>query len=237
MIARVLLVIPAWNEAANLADVVAELRRHRAEDDIVVVDDGSVDGTAGLARSLGCRVLKLPLHLGYGAAVQTGVKYGLQRGYPVVVTFDGDGQHDPRDIAALVEAVAEGTDLALGSRFLAPGAYRGAALRCAGRALFARLARAFTGLRLTDPTSGLKALGPEGQRLFALARFPDRFPDADALVLARRARLSLAERPARMRPSRNRHSMHGGTRAVAYTFNMLFSLLVAAMGRESDLRG
>jgi hypothetical protein len=103
--------------------------------------------------------------------------------------------------------------------------------------LFSTLARGLTGLHLTDPTSGLKALGPAGQRLFALARFPDRFPDADALVLARRARLRVVERPARMRPSRNRHSMHDGTRAVAYTFNMLFSLLVAAMGRDSDLRG
>ena len=62
---------------------------------------------------------------------------------------------------------------------------------------------------------------------YALARFPDRFPDADALVLARRARLALAERPARMRQSHNRHSMHGGGRAVAYTFNMFLSLLVA----------
>jgi hypothetical protein len=237
VIAPVLLVIPAWNEAANLPDVVAELRSYRAEDDIVVVDDGSTDATACVARSLGCRVVELPLHLGYGAAVQAGVKYGLGRGHPVVVTFDGDGQHDPRDIAPLVEAVAEGADLAIGSRLLAPGAYRGTALRRAGRALFSTLARALTGLRLTDPTSGLKALGPQGQRLFALARFPDRFPDADALVLARRARLSLAERPAHMRPSRNRHSMHGGARAVAYSFNMLFSLLVATMGRESDLRG
>jgi len=235
--APVLLVIPAWNEAGNLTDVVAELRRYRARDDIVVVDDGSTDATARVARSLGCRVVELPFHLGYGAAVQAGVKYGLRRGHPVVVTFDGDGQHDPRDISPLVEAVAQGADLALGSRFLAAGAYRGTALRRAGRALFSTLARALTGLRLTDPTSGLKALGLEGQRLFALARFPDRFPDADALVLARRARLSLAERPAHMRPSRNRHSMHGGARAVAYTFNMLFSLLVAAMGRESDLRG
>ena len=88
---------------------------------------------------------------------------------------------------------------------------------------------------LTDPTSGLKALGQRAQELFALARFPDRHPDADALVLASRARLRVEERPARMRPSRNRHSMHDG-RAIAYTCNMLFSLLVAALCREADLK-
>jgi glycosyltransferase involved in cell wall biosynthesis len=233
----VLVVIPCWNEARNLGEVVRELRAARDGDDIVVVDDGSTDGTPAVARRLGCRLVELPLHLGYGAAVQAGVKYGLRRGYPAVVTFDGDGQHDPADIAPLVEAVTAGADLALGSRFLADGSYRGGLERRVGRALFSLLSRALTGLTLTDPTSGLKALGPRGQGLFAMARFPDRFPDADALVLARRSRLAVAERPAHMRPSLNRASMHAGTRAVAYTFNMLLSLLVAALGREADLRG
>jgi glycosyltransferase involved in cell wall biosynthesis len=234
---RVLVVIPALNEARNLAGVVDEVREARPGDDIVVVDDGSEDGTATLARTLGCRVVRLPSHLGYGAAVQTGVKYGLRRGYDVVVTFDGDGQHDARDIAALVEAVGGGCELVLGSRVLSPGAYQGSLARRAGRRAFSALTRVLTGLALTDPTSGLKALEPKAQRLFALARFPDRFPDADALVLASRARLRIAERPARMRPSRNRHSMHDGLRAVSYTFNMLFSLLVAACGHASDLEG
>jgi len=233
----VLVVIPAHNEAANLPQILRELREARPSDDVLVVDDGSTDTTRSVARELGCCIVALPFHLGYGAAVQTGIKRGLRRGYRVVVTFDGDGQHDVRDIAPLVEAVEQGADLALGSRYLDQGAYRGGTLRRAGRAVFSALARVLTGLPLTDPTSGLKALGPNGQRLFALARFPDRFPDADALVLASRARLRVAERPARMRPSRNRHSMHGGARGLAYIFNMSFSLLVAALGREADLRG
>jgi len=235
--AAVLIVVPCWNEASNLGQVVRELRAAREADDIVVVDDGSTDGTAEVARRLGCRLVELPLHLGYGAAVQAGVKYGLRRRYAAVVTFDGDGQHDPADIAPLLEAVEAGADLALGSRFLADGSYRGGFNRRLGRAFFSSLSCALTGLALTDPTSGLKVLGPRGQALFALARFPDRFPDADALVLARRSRLAVAERPAHMRRSLNRSSMHDGTRAVAYTFNMLLSLLVAALGREADLRG
>jgi glycosyltransferase involved in cell wall biosynthesis len=234
---RVLVVVPAWNEARNLPPVIEELRLAQPGFEIAVVDDASDDATAAVARSLGALVVRLPLHLGYGAAVQAGVKFGLRRGFDAVVTFDGDGQHDPADITPLLEVLAQGADLAIGSRFLSEDAYRGGLERRAGRALFAGAARVLTGLTLTDPTSGLKALGPEAQRLFALARFPDRFPDADAIVLCARARLRVVERPARMRPSRNRHSMHDGLRAVSYTFNMLGSLLVAALGREADLKG
>ena len=233
----VLVVIPARDEASNLPWVVEELRRVRGKDALVVVDDASRDGTAGVARELGCTVLRLPLHLGYGGALQTGMKYSLRHGFPVAVTLDADGQHDPADVEALVEAVRGGADLVLGSRALPQGSHGGGWPRQTGRALFAAIVRALTGLPVTDPTSGLKALGPRGQELFALPGFPDRFPDADALVLARQARLSFAERPARMRPSRNRHSMHDGTRAVAYTANMLLSLYAAALGRSRDLGG
>jgi glycosyltransferase involved in cell wall biosynthesis len=233
--APVLVTIPAWNEAGNLEDVVGELRQVRPTDHVLVVDDGSTDDTAHVARRIGCEVLELPFNLGYGAAIQAGIKHGLRHGYPLVVTFDADGQHDPRDIAVLADAVGGGADLVLGSRFRSPDAYRGSLVRQAGRRVLAGGVRLLTGLHLTDPTSGLKALGARAQSLFAQARFPDRHPDADALVLARRAHLRVEERPARMRPSRNRHSMHDG-RAVAYTFNMLFSLVVAAMCHEADLR-
>ncbi len=235
--ATVLVVLPALDEARNLPDVLGELRRTLPHASCLVVDDGSRDATARIAREHGARVVSLLFHLGYGAAVQAGIKYGLLSGFAVVVTFDADGQHDPADIGQLIAAVQGGADLAIGSRALAPESYQGGRARRWGRRLFAALTRMLTGLELTDPTSGLKALGPRAQALFALARFPDRYPDADALVLARRARLAITERPACMRPSRNRRSMHGGVRAWAYGFNMLLSLLVAATGREADLRG
>lgn len=238
MSAPVLIVMPARNEEPNLPFVVEELRRVRGGGDaLLVVDDASSDGTAELARALGCRVLRLLVPLGYGGAVQTGLKYSLAHDYPVAVTFDADGQHDPADVAALVDAVEGGADLVLGSRLLPDGSYRGGLPRRTGRRLFAALVRSLTGLPLTDPTSGLKALSPAGQQLFALPRFPDRYPDADALVLARQADLAITERPARMRPSRNPHSMHGGLGPVAYTANMLLSLYAAALGRRADLGG
>ena len=231
MSSELLITLPALNEAKNLPEVLDALHASWPEAALLVVDDASTDATAAVARAHGALVATLPFQLGYGGAVQAGIKYGLRGHFPVVVTFDADGQHDPADVGPLVEAVRGGADLAIGSRALAAGSYRGGMARRWGRSLFGGLARVLTGLRLTDPTSGLKALGPRGQALFALSRFPDRYPDADALVLARRARLTITERPARMRPSRNRHSMHGGLGSVAYGFNMLFSLFVAATGR------
>ena len=124
-----LVAIPAFNEALNLEAVIGELRGVRPADDLLVVDDGSTDDTGGVARRLGCALLELPFNLGYGAAVQAGIKHGLRRGYGVVVTFDADGQHDPNDIAVLVDAVNAGADLVIGSRFTAPGSYRGSAAR------------------------------------------------------------------------------------------------------------
>jgi glycosyltransferase involved in cell wall biosynthesis len=231
----VLIVIPAWNEQPNIVGVTDELRAVCPAVDLLVVDDGSNDETARVACKQDIRVLALPFNLGYGAAVQAGIKFGLRQAYDVVVTFDADGQHDPHDISPLVQAIEKGADLAVGSRTLAQGCFQGTLARRSGRRLFALLARCLAGINLTDPTSGLKALGPRCQALFALSRFPDRFPDADALVLARRARLKIVERPAHMRPSRNRRSMHDGLGAVSYGFNMLFALLVASTGRETDL--
>jgi glycosyltransferase involved in cell wall biosynthesis len=229
---ELLITLPALNEAGNLPEVLAELRERWPAAALLVVDDASTDATSAVAREHGASVATLPFRLGYGGSVQAGIKHGLRRGFDVVVTFDADGQHDPADVGPLVEAVRGGADLAIGSRALATGSYRGSVARRLGRAAFASLARLLTGLRLTDPTSGLKALGPRGQALFAVSRFPDRYPDADALVLARRARLTIAERPARMRRSRNRHSMHSGVGSLAYGFNMVFSLFVAATGRD-----
>ena len=233
----VLVVLPALDEERNLPEVLDEVRRTTPGAVCLVVDDGSEDATARVAREQGARVVSLPFHLGYGVAVQTGIKYGLGHGFGIVVTFDADGQHDPTDVGPLVDAIRGGADLAIGSRALSARSYQGGRARRWGRRLFATLTRLLTGLELTDPTSGLRAFGPRAQALFACSRFPDRYPDADALVLARRAQLVIAERPARMRPSCNRRSMQGGWRAVAYGFNMLLSLLVAATGRETDLRG
>jgi len=153
-------VVPAYNEARVVAGVVAELKpdAHR----IVVVDDGSSDSTAEMAAECGAVVLRHPINLGQGAALQTGIEFALARGAELIVTFDADGQHRTADVARLIDALeAERADFALGSRFLGSAVnippLRRMLLRAA--TLFTRLT---TGLALTDAHNGLRAMTRRG---------------------------------------------------------------------------
>jgi glycosyltransferase involved in cell wall biosynthesis len=153
-------VIAAYNEAKVIADVVADVRStgHR----VVVVDDGSRDGTGDIAARAGAIVIRHPINLGQGAALQTGIDFALMQGAEVVVTFDADGQHRAADVAGLVDALQQnGADFALGSRFLGSAIdlppTRRALLRAA-----TWFTRATTGLSITDSHNGLRAMSRRG---------------------------------------------------------------------------
>ena len=157
---EVCVVIAAYNEAAAIARVVSEVKR--AGYSAVVVDDGSTDATADIARAAGAAVVKHPLNLGQGAALQTGIEYALAGDAEIIVTFDADGQHRVSDISRLTDALARaGADFALGSRFLgqAPNLPPLRRLLLKAATAFTRLA---TGLLLTDTHNGLRAMTRRG---------------------------------------------------------------------------
>jgi len=182
---RVLTLIPAYNEAPSLRTVVADLRRQRGDVDLLVVNDGSTDGTAALLRELNVKWLHWPERRGVGSALRAGLRYAARQGYDVVVRLDADGQHDVNDIARLLVPVSVGAaDVVLGSRFSAlhrirhPGAIQ--------RALGALLSM-ITRRTVTDPTSGFWALGPRAVSLLA-EHLPDGYPEPELhLFLSRNA--------------------------------------------------
>ncbi len=222
------IVVPAWNEAERIAPLLEQIARELPGWRVVVVDDGSTDSTARVARNAGATVLRHPFNLGYGAALQTGYKWALRRGAELVVQLDADGQHDPADVAALAEPVARGElDVAIGSRFLGAGDYRMGALRRAGRALFAGLLRGF-GLRDSDPTSGFQALSRRALALHAGDAFPSDYPDVDVLLAAHRHGLRVGERPVAMHPSPRTSSLHAGLAPLYYVYKMLLALWAAS---------
>ena len=164
--ARLWVIVAAYNEAAAIAGVVTDLKRSRYQ--VVVIDDGSTDGTAQIASAAGATVIKHPLNLGQGAALQTGIDYALSQAAEAVVTFDADGQHRVSDISRLLDALdRERAEFALGSRFLGHSPNLPPLRRLVLRAatLFTHLT---TGLVLTDTHNGLRAMTRRGAQAIRL---------------------------------------------------------------------
>src|SRR5437764_10227984 len=162
-------IVPALNEEHAIARVIDELRAFDPGLDIVVVDDGSVDRTAAVAAAKGALVLRLPFNLGIGGAVQTGFRFAYEHGYDLAVRVDGDGQHDPGQLALVIAPVLRGdADIVVGSRFAAAGrGYRSSRTRRVGIRLLAWVVSRIVGQRVTDTTSGFQPLNREGIALFA----------------------------------------------------------------------
>jgi len=127
---KTLIVIPAFNEEENISGVLTELKKHEPSMDILVVNDGSTDGTLSIVKNLEIECIDLPFNLGYGGALQTGFKYAVERDYDFVVQFDADGQHNPQEIKTLLKPLFEDrVDIVVGSRFIGGGNYQGSLSR------------------------------------------------------------------------------------------------------------
>ena len=233
-----LVLIPAFNEAARIGRVLAGVRAVVPDATLLVVDDGSADDTAAVARAAGARVVRLPFNLGAGVAAQTGYKLAVREGYDCVVQLDADGQHEPADIPALLAVIArDEADVAIGSRFLdGASTYRPALLRRVGMAMFRWLAWLLTGVRFSDVTSGFRALGGDVVRFVATEWYPTDYADADVLITLRRAGFRLHEVPVRMYARAGGLSMHTGLRPIYYVFKMLLSVALAPLRRETAPR-
>jgi glycosyltransferase involved in cell wall biosynthesis len=230
---RALAIVPAWNEERDLPAVLADLRRVVPDWDVCVVDDGSTDATAAIAREKGAVVLRLPINLGIGGAVQTGYLWAREHGYEIAAQIDGDGQHDPQYLAAALGRIAAGTaDMIIGSRYLAAGGFRSTALRRAGARYLSWFLRLRCGARVTDPTSGFRVAGPRAIELFA-ANYPSDYPEPEAIALSARRGLLLEEIPVVMRERRHGSSSIGPVRTLYYLIKVSLALLLLPAERRN----
>jgi glycosyltransferase involved in cell wall biosynthesis len=230
---RLVALVPAFNEEANVGRVVDEIRTVAPTFDIVVVDDGSFDRTAEVAREHGATVVRLPFNLGIGGAVQTGFRYAFEQGYDLAVRLDGDGQHDPSQLDRIVRPVVTGeADIAVGSRFAEAGdGYRSSRSRRVGIRLLALVVSRIVGRRVTDTTSGFQALNREGIALFA-RDYPHDYPEVEATVMVFRHRLRMVEVPVQMRERGGGRSSITTLRSVYYMVKVLLAIFVGLFRRN-----
>lgn len=237
---KTLVLLPCLDEAPRIAGLVARLRELHPRFDVLVVDDGSGDDTAQVARRAGADVVRHPFRLGYGAALQTGYKYALERGYDRVVQMDGDGQHPPEEVATLVAALDDGTgDLVVGSRFLGKPCYRIPTARRVGIGFFSRLVSTLARRRISDPTSGFQAMNRSLLAFYRQDFYPWDYPDADMLLRVHQAGFRFVEVPVRMEAGPPGKTMHSGLRPIYYVYKLVLGLALTwlwAEGRRDPFR-
>jgi glycosyltransferase involved in cell wall biosynthesis len=233
---RTLVFIPAFNEEGAIATVVRDVRDQLPEADVLVVDDGSTDRTATVAREAGAIVASLPFNQGIGAAVQTGYLFAGSAGYDYVGRVDGDGQHPAGELLRVLGPVRNGDcDVCIGSRFHAvrlhaaqADAYKPTFARRIGIRMFRWLLSRTSGQAFTDPTSGLCAVNRRGAWLFAHRHAPD-YPELELLQRASRQGLRIAEITVTMRPRLTGRSSITPLRSAYFIFKAVLICSVGAL--------
>jgi glycosyltransferase involved in cell wall biosynthesis len=226
---RTLIIVPAWNESRNVANTVREILDQSSDYDVVVVDDGSTDDTAQVAREAGARVLVLPFNMGVGGAMRTGFTFAQRHGYGRAIQVDADGQHNPRDIP-LVLAGLDHADISIGARFAKVGDYQAKGPRRWAMVFLASVLSRVAKTRLTDVTSGFRAANRR-----AIDQYVHYYPaeylgdTVDSLVSAIHAGLTVTQVPVAMRPRAHGKPSQNPVGATVYLLRSVFALSLALM--------
>jgi glycosyltransferase involved in cell wall biosynthesis len=206
---KILIAIPAWNEAGSIGSVVTSVREHRPDADILVVNDGSTDLTAQEAQNAGARVISLPFNVGVGGAMRTAFLYAQREGYQSLVQVDADGQHNPADLDRLIEGLKD-SDIVVGNRFHPESTYFVGGPRRWAMVLLSKALSWMNKGTISDPTSGFRSAGPKAIELFAIEYPADYLGDTiGSLSIAIRQGFVVHEAPVTMyfrqagRPSKN----------------------------------
>ncbi|WP_409341185.1 glycosyltransferase family 2 protein [Paenibacillus sp. MBLB4367] len=234
---RALVIIPAYNEQGSIEQVILGVKNAHPSIDIVVVNDGSTDRTGEQARRTGmATVIDLPLNLGIGGAMQTGYMYAKRNGYDIAVQIDGDGQHDPGELSAIVQEVEAGRcDCCIGSRFLRKTAYQSSVSRRFGIFFFSWMVQWMTGVRVTDPTSGFRAANRKVIGLFA-EHYPDDYPEVEAVVMLARRGLGISEMSVLMHRRAAGRSSITPWKSLYYMFKVSLAVVMTRFRDSGEMR-
>ena len=232
---EVLIIIPAYNEAANIGKVLDQLEKPEISDiaDILVMNDASVDATNWLVKVRGHALVTHVFNLGYGSGIQLGYKYAVRRGYKYVIQMDADGQHDVCNIPLLYNRLRQKDedgrypDIVLGARFMdGSGEYQISAAKRLAFHLFRFMMRIAAGRKIADPTTGLQGLSRKAVMYYSkYNHFDDKYPDTNMIMQMLLLKFKIVEVPAVMHPRTVGVSMHSGLKPIWYMLRMFFSVL------------
>ena len=223
-----LVIIPAYNEEENIENVVSFIQKKYSKYDYIVVNDGSRDHTADICRKKGYELLNLPVNLGLAGAFQAGLKYAYARGYSYAIQFDADGQHRPEFIEPMLERIKEGYDIVIGSRFITTK--KGSSLRMIGSKMITVAIKLTTGVRVADPTSGMRMFSKNMIEEFAKNSNYGPQPDTVSYLLKHGAKVS--EVPVCMDERQAGESYLNVVNSGKYMLKMLISILLVQNFRK-----
>ena len=227
---KILLIIPAYNEALNIERTVKDVTTN-TNYDYVIINDCSKDNTKEICEKNNYNVLSLPVNYGLTSAVQLGMKYAYQKGYDIVIQFDGDGQHQAKYLTDLVKEIeADNCDVAIGSRFVTKKKPK--SLRMFGSNLISLAIKLVTWKKIKDPTSGMRAYNKK-----AIKRFVENASltlEPDTLVYLLKKGLRLKEVQVEMKDREFGESYLKPIKSIEYMVNMFFSIIfIRAITRKN----
>lgn len=229
----VCIIVPAYNEAATIQQVIRDIRKISKQFHIVVVNDGSSDETGKKAAQVGATVLNLPFNTGIGGAVQTGLKYATEHGYDVAIQVDGDGQHPPSEIQKLFKQRQKDVDLVIGSRFLRKSRYKSPFLRRAGSWVFSELIRMVSGKKISDPTSGFRLYNKRALQ-FLSRHYPIDFPEPESIVYLLKNNYQITEVSVEMKKRVAGQSSIAHLKALYLYLSIMLGILVSSLKKQHE---
>jgi len=223
---KAMVAIPAYNEEKNIFSVVEAVKFHHPEVDVVVINDGSRDNTGREAQRAGAFVINLPQNLGIGGAVQTGYIYAKKKGYDAVIQIDGDGQHNPKDLAKMLEAIGKDkVDMVIGSRFVKKTDYKSSSMRKLGINFFSRFVSFVCKEDFSDTTSGYRAVNKKVIELFA-RYYPRDYPEVETIVYASKRGVRIKEISVDMNERQGGKSSITPIRSIYYMIKVTCAILL-----------
>ncbi len=228
-----LVIIPAYNEADSIGELIRDLKKG-GPSDVLVIDDASTDGTEENVRRAGVPCISLPVNLGIGGAVQTGFRYAVENNYDIVIQLDGDGQHDPRYLEDLVRPILEDrADVVIGSRFVRKAGFQSSLHRRMGIRGLRVLIRLLSGHTITDCTSGFRAYNSRANAFLADNYAVD-FPEPEAIIALLKRGFRILEVPVIMRSRQTGRSSISGWKSVYYLYKVVVSMVIEAFRSPHD---